>query len=342
MKKFTILSLMFVVIFSACSKPAQTLTVPSTSAPDLDIEVNVSATSLPTPTPTMRPTEASSTGDCHRIAFAMFNYQNKEQPDIYTVCPNGSQMTRLTDDPAVDENPAWSPDGRRLAFISDRSGSNQIYLMDADGSHVTQVTKDYNNTLPVWLPDGAKIAFRTNDDKGLWWWRIANLDGSQITQFTTPSYDFFFQTPAWSPDGRKMAYMSLEEQKERNDGASQIHVKNIDGSRDVALTHDTWENAYPIWSPDGQQIAFLSERHGEYNIFALYVMRADGSHVRQLSRPVYGDAYTRYSWSPDGTQIAIGDINTGRIDIISIATGETHPLLELDEGEAVFSPSWQP
>ncbi len=297
---------------------------------------------LPTLSPSPAPTQTTATPECHKIAFAMFNFKRKENPDIYTACPDGSRMMRLTDNPATDESPVWSPDGQRLAFISNRSGSYQVYVMDADGGNLTQVTKDYDNSLPKWLPDKPLIAFRTTDNKGLWWWRTANLDGAKIEKISEPSYDFFFQTPAWSPDGTRIATMSLEEQKTRNDGASQIHVKNVDGSNDTALTHDTWENASPVWSPDGKQIAFLSEQHGEYNIFALYVMHADGSKVRQLSRPIYVDVYTVYSWSPDGSQIAIGDVDTGHIEIITVATGETRKLLPLKEGEITFMPSWQP
>jgi TolB protein len=136
--------------------------------------------------------------------------------------------------------------------------------------------------------------------------------------------------------------MSLLEQKERNDGSSQIHVQNLDGSDDIALTHATWENANPIWSPDGKKIAFLSERHGEYNIFALYVMRANGSDVKQLTKPIYTDVNALYSWSPDGKQIVIGDINIGRIFIINVADGKSKELFFLKEGESIYSPSWQP
>jgi TolB protein len=198
------------------------------------------------------------------------------------------------------------------------------------------------NSLPVWLPDGLHIAFRTTDNQGLWWWRTAKLDGSAIEKISQPSYDFFSQTPAWSPDGTRIAYMSLEEQKKRNDGASQIHIKDIDGKNDYALTHDTWENATPVWSPDGRLIAFLSERHGEPNIFALYVMRADGAGVKQLSKPVYSDVSALFSWSPDGKQIAIGDVNIGHITIITIADGESQELLYLKDGEAIYAPAWQP
>ena len=78
---------------------------------------------------------------------------------------------------------------------------------------------------------------------------------NEVTQYSEPLYDFFFQTPAWSPDGQEIAYMSLIEQEQRNEGSSQIHVKNVDGSNDIALTNNIWANINPLWSPDGQKIA---------------------------------------------------------------------------------------
>lgn len=104
-----------------------------------------------------------------------------------------------------------------------------------------------------------------------------NLADKAITKMTEPSYDFFFQTPAWSPDGQKLLTMSLVEQSIRNDGSSQIHISNADGSDERTLTANIWANINPAWSPDGQKIAFLSEMDGTYNNFALYSMNPDGS-----------------------------------------------------------------
>jgi TolB protein len=281
---------------------------------------------------------------CSRIAYVRFDSSHNILPDIYTVCPDGSHPVQLTDDPANDVMPAWSPDGQMIAFASDRMGQYQIFMMAADGSNIEQLTDDLENDMPIWLPEGGRIAFRTTGGQGLWWWRELDLSNRQITALSEPSYDFFFQKQAWSPDGKKIAYMSMQEQAARNDGSSQIHVKNSDGNGDIALTDNIWENANPIWSPDGKQIAFLSEMHGEYNILALYVMRADGSQVRQLSQPIYGDTYTVYSWSPDGKSIAISDINTSRIEMITVADGSIRRLIpEGDSSDAYYGyPSWQP
>ena len=280
--------------------------------------------------------------ECRKIAFSMFNFQDETQPDIYSVCPDGSSLTQLTNDPNADTHPAWSPDGKELAFVSDRAGCNHIFVMDAAGGDPVQKTFDLCNDMPIWLPDGTQIAFRTTDSQGLWWWRITNLENNEITQFSEPLYDFFFQTPAWSPDGEEIAYMSLVEQVKRNDGSSQIHIKNVDGTEDTALTSNIWANINPIWSPDGQKIAFLSEQGGEYNIFSLYIMDKDGKNVKKLSNDKYTET-ALFSWSPDARQIAISDKKIGHIYIIDIYTGNARELsVRQKDGDTAYAPSWQP
>jgi Tol biopolymer transport system component len=279
--------------------------------------------------------------ECDRIAFAMADYLKEQNPDIYTICPDGSQLTQLTDNPAFDSDPAWSPDNMSIAFTSTRTGVSQVYLMNADGSEQKQLTFDMANDKPIWLPDGKRIAYRTTDGAGLWWWQILSLDNQESEPISTPSYDFFYQTPAWSPDGKMIAYMSLLEQQARNDGSSQIHIKKLDGSDDRALTHNIWANVNPVWSPDGEQIVFLSEQHGEYNIFALYVMRADGHDVRQLSEPIFTDTGAIYSWSPDGSQIVVGDIYIGHLYLYEINSRERKEITQIPEGKTLLSPAWQ-
>jgi Tol biopolymer transport system component len=312
-------------------------------------DIEPSATTFAEPTRNLARTEVTPTGEnmappsCKLIVFVLSDYQAGIQPDIYSVCPDGSNLTRLTDDPAADYAPAWSPDGARLAFASSRSGNSQIYVMSANGSGVSQLTSDDQNDLPIWLPDGMHIAFRTTDGKGFWWWRIIDLGSHEIHQLSEPSYDFFYQTPAWSPDGLYLAYMSLEEQKERNDGSSQIHVRSVDGSGDIALTHDIWANISPTWSPDSSQIAFLSERDGTYNSFALYVMNSDGSSVRRLTEPLYSEDVS-LAWSPDGKTIALDSSGLAmrNIYLVDVNTGKQHILLDLPEGQSISDPTWQP
>lgn len=282
-----------------------------------------------------------SSEPCSRIAYTYYSYPKEQNGDVYSVCADGSNAVRLTEDPAYDGASAWSPDGTQIAFVSDRSGEAQVFLMDADGGNVRQLTTDLQNDDPIWLPDGEQVAVRTTDGQGLYWWRVLNLNTHQIVDLTEASYDFYFQKQVWSPTSPEIAYMSLTEQQGRNDGSSQIHVKAIDGSYDRALTGNIWANVNPVWSPDGKQLAFLSEMHGTYNVFALYVMDADGGKVRQISEPTFTESAV-YSWSPDGKQIAIGDIFLGHILLIDAASGRSRELMPVAEGETIMEPAWQP
>jgi len=279
--------------------------------------------------------------NCSRIAYTYYSANAGNNGDVYSVCADGSDATRLTDDPAYDGMPAWSPDGTQIAFVSARSGAAQVYRMDADGGNVRQLTTDLQNDQPVWLPDGQQIAVRTTDGQGLWWWRVVDLITYQVVDLTEASYDFYFQKQAWSPTAPEIAFMSLAEQAGRNDGSSQIHVKAIDGSYERALTDNVWANVNPVWSPDGERLAFLSEMHGEYNIFALYVMDADGGNVHQISEPIFTESAV-ISWSPDGKQIAIGDVFLGKILLFDVISGQNSELLPLEEGESMGDPTWQP
>lgn len=291
------------------------------------------------PEPTISVPTDTIPKECKKVAFSEYDGVNY---DIYTVCPDGSQLVNLTNDPADDVNPAWSPDGTQIAFSSSRSDHFQLYLMSADGKTLSPLTSDYENQFPVWLPDGKHIAFRTDDGKGLFWWRVMDLESLEVTTLSEPSYDFFYQTPAWSPDGKRIAYMSLVEQQERNDGSAQLHVRNVDGTNDIALTNDVWANVNPKWSPDGSKIAFLSERSGTYEMFALYMMNEDGTDVQKLTETAY-PADAVYSWSPDGKQIVISSNNTfNGIYIIDIDSKTSLPLMDWTIPANVYWPSWQP
>lgn len=280
---------------------------------------------------------------CEKIAFVKADYSLSINQDIYTACGDGSQISKLTDDPAVDVMPSWSPDAEQIAFSSNRTGTSQIYMMNKNGSGQKQITYDNSNDWPVWLPDSKSIAFRTTNGNGLWWWRSINLENSVIQNLTEPSYDFFYQKLAWSPDGKQIAYMSMEEQKSRNDGSSQIHIRTIQDNSGKTLTENIWANILPVWSLDSQRIAFLSEMHGEYNVYALYIIcNSDGTGLRQLTDASYSDIGVNFSWSSDGRTLAVGDTNLGEIKIIDITNRKSTDFLVTNDGETAFWPVWQP
>lgn len=171
--------------------------------------------------------------------------------DIYVVNSNGTALTRLTTDPATDATPAWSPDGARIAFASDRTGTWEIFLMNADGSDQVQLTATGSSSGPAWSPDGTRIAFTSyRDGNGEIY--VINVDGTGLQNLTNdPLQDD--AGPAWSPDGTKIAfskgpYVVGEE-------GSKIFLMNADGSDQRLLTADpSVTDVSPAWSPDGASL----------------------------------------------------------------------------------------
>ena len=225
---------------------------------------------------------------------------------VHVMNADGSGVTRLTSGSAFETTPAWSPDGSRIAFASNRDASElrdddlagtQIYVMNADGSGVTRLTgaSEASDYSPAWSPDGSRIAFasdrgdsqRVNSDI-----YVMNADGSGITRLTGNS-DWDDGFPAWSPDGSRIAFMSTRDDSRRE--MFSIYLMNADGSGVTRLTGSSeWEDAVPAWSPDGSRIAFLSTRDGNFEIYA---MNADGTNVTRLTTtPADGDAAD--AWFP--------------------------------------------
>jgi len=237
-----------------------------------------------------RPARAAFPGANGKIAFS--SYRDEPNPDsctpgctaqIYIMNPDGTGVTRLTNDVPAALATAWSPDGSKIAFQVEVITSD-VYVMNADGSGVTELTYTGNDTGPAWSPDGSKIAF-TSYGSGNSEVSVMNADGSGVTALGAGSY------PAWSPEGTKIAFS----------GDSGIYVMNADGSGVTRLTIPPSEaqDFGPAWSPDGSKIAFASSGGGNS---AVYVMNADGSGQMRLTNNVAHDSGP--AWSPDGSKIA--------------------------------------
>ncbi|MBI2836667.1 MAG: PD40 domain-containing protein [Chloroflexi bacterium] len=266
-----------------------------------------------------------------RIAFSSDRDGNRE---IYIMNADGSGQTRLTNNPAYDADPVWSPDGSKIAFSSYRDGNREIYVMNADGSNQTRLTNnsaaDYG---PSWSPDGSKIAFESYRD-GNWETWVMNADGSNPTQLTNIVF-YSNSGPAYSPDGSKIVFHSNRDMP--SPWPADIYVMNADGSGQTRLMSNLANDLDPLWSPDGSKIVFHSDRDGNKEI---YVMNADGSNQISLTNNPAGDSWPTYS--PDGSKIAFYSDRDGNNEIYVMNADGSNQTRLTNDPASDSEPAWSP
>jgi Tol biopolymer transport system component len=262
-----------------------------------------------------------------QIAFSSDRDGNQE---VYVMNVDGSNPVNLTNHPATDYVPDWSPDGTKIAFASTRDDGNwEVYVMNADGSHPVNLTNNpAEDFSPVWSPDGTKIAFCSGRD-GNYEVHVMNADGSHPVNLTNnPAQDV---GEAWSPNGAQIAFSSLR------DGNWEVYVMNADGSHPVNLTHNTATDYGLSWSPDGTRIAFSGTRDGNWEV---YVMNANGSNPVRLTNNPASDWYPE--WSPEGTKIAFVSDRDGNQEVYAMNADGSSPLNLTNHPNLDYMLDWSP
>ncbi len=271
------------------------------------------ANATPTPTATLAPTLAPYQQG--RIAFAASPEGNF---DIYVMTLATGETARLTDHPASDRAPAWSPDGTRLVFVSDRAGDDNLFVMDADGSNVVQLTTgpELDHT-PAWSPDGGRVVFSRETVSGS---DLFAFDVGCMTEpgaceaaaepLTSERYDLY---PAWSPDGERIAFAAAD-----FPGLPSALAVLEPGSSFTPLTGTGSSDFDPDWAPDGSYLAFVSYNFGDYD---LWLVTADDSGLSQVTQDTASDVQP--VWSPDGTVLVFASDRSleGDFDLYAIRAG---------------------
>jgi len=163
--------------------------------------------------------------------------------DLFILDPQGPKFTRLAETRTASEwVPNWSPDGKKIAFASDRDGDSEVYVINVDGSGLVQLTEnDGYDGRPRWSPDGTQIAFETDRD-GDWDIFLMNADGSNVHPLTVNAKASDWME-AWSPDGKWLVYVSSQDEND------ELYLIRSDGTDQRRLTDDTYDNFAPIWIP---------------------------------------------------------------------------------------------
>lgn len=249
---------------------------------------------------------------------------------IYAMDPDGSDVRPLTSGPGNDLWPDLSPNGRQLAFASNRSGNNEIYVLDLRTGELTNVSQSpADDNWPRWSPNGHELVFHSNRG-GNYDLYVADVDDGAIRRVTDDAA--LDQWPDWSPDGKQLAWRR----------GTDIFVADADGLeqnvRQLTFTPAVLDQM-PVWSPDGKQLAYMSFDAGYCSVF---LMDTDGFNKVNLTPKDPADPSSAWcsrapAWSKNGQRIyfmSVRPATGGDVELFSMARdGDAVVRLTYSAGE---------
>lgn len=272
--------------------------------------------------------------DSRSFVYQAADGSNKRNSELYIYTVETGKSTRLTNHPAFDADPSFSPDGRQIAFSSDRDGPRKIYLMNSDGTDLRPLAKVVSGSFPVFSPDGTQLIFGSSIENENGDVYLANLnDDSPPVKLTDwPSNEENRQN-CWSPDGTKIVFLSDQS------GKSNIYVLDVEPFKPRLVLGD--ENAdltAPSFSPDGSKIAYqarLEDKTGE--------LRVSDTTSRVVRTVIKGEnADLSPAWAPRGNVIAFNCKSEGNTDVCAVAdNGDSLANLTRNAARDT-SPTWSP
>ena len=272
----------------------------------------------------------------------VFNSNREEENfDVYIMNAHGGGVRKLTNwksDEEIRQN-CWSADGTEILFVSHNEGKGNIYKMNAEAFHPTQVIADPESqlTAPAYSPDGKKLLYvaETGDKSA----ELHLLDLETKNDRVVLKSEVADMAPKFSPDGGSVVF------HHRINGNAEICVINLETGELRNLTNNPARDIQAAWSPDGSRIVFSSNREGNYDIFSLYVVNADGTNPHRI---YYSNSISAYPfWSHDGRTILFAndkeDNRSGNFEIFAIEPETVNPEVRLTfrkryDVQAIFSP----
>ena len=266
-------------------------------------------------------------------------YDDPSAYEIFSMTADGTDVKQLTDNAYEDDFPAISPDGSQIAFARKLSGQFDLFVMNSDGSARMRLTRTRNadEVLPAWAPDGKRLAFTatTKTDRG--WqsdiYRIRIRDGRFRRLTYTPRTKEF--APDWAPDGTVIAFTKQNAKRERYGIA--VVRPDVTGLRWLVINPKSgsgYTDVNPSWSPDSQWVAF-SRDHGADPYVDIYKVKRNGTGVMPVTQ--MNELAENPVWGSDGRILFMH--NEG-LAVVSAEGGEVQHLTETRTGLPYWWPDW--